>query len=73
MSQDSYWVIIYQVQCIKVTMASILVEIDGTQHYIPTSQLHRDANEVYDVGDVGDLVMPRWLALEKELEFTDYI
>lgn len=46
--------------------AALLVEIDGKNHWIPQSQIHDDS-EVWKPGDDGELVIPEWLAIEKEL------
>jgi hypothetical protein len=53
-------------EVIAETDKAILCVIDGEQVWIPTSQI--DANsEVWKYGDDGALVIPRWLAEEKEL------
>jgi len=46
--------------------AALLVEIDGKNHWIPQSQIHDDS-EVWKPEDEGELVIPEWLAIEKEL------
>ena len=46
--------------------AALLVLIDGNEVWIPKSQLS-DESEIQEKGDKGLLVIPEWLAIEKEL------
>jgi hypothetical protein len=50
----------------KATERALLVEIKGENYWIPKSQM-KDGTEIEDEGDEGALVIPRWLAEEKEL------
>ena len=55
-----------EVVCKRETDKALLCEIDGTEHWIPKSQLLR-GNEIECRGVEGKLVIPRWLAIEKKL------
>ncbi len=45
----------------------LLVEFDnGDVTWIPKSQIHGNS-EVYEFGTDGTLIIPEWLAIEKEL------
>jgi hypothetical protein len=44
----------------------LLVEIDGEDHWIPKSQVQA-GTDVEDEGDIGTIVLPKWLAEEKGL------
>lgn len=48
------------------TAKALLVEIDGTDYWMPKSQLG-DATDVEEVGDIGVVELPEWLAREKGL------
>lgn len=48
----------------KETDAAILVTIDGTEYWIPKSQISEDS-EVYEEGGTGELVITEWIATEK--------
>jgi hypothetical protein len=50
----------------RETAAAILCLIDGEGVWIPKSQIHDDS-EVWKSGTEGKLVIPIWLAEEKEL------
>ena len=54
------------VTALRETEMALLCEIDGKQVWIPKSQIHEDS-EVYKMGTEGELVIPQWLAEEKEL------
>lgn len=45
---------------------ALLVDVDGDCVWIPCSQISDDS-EVYKPGDVGELIIPQWLAEEKGL------
>jgi hypothetical protein len=53
-------------RAIKATSMAILVEVDDEEYWIPISQIDDDS-EVYQKGDEGTLIIPRWLAEEKGL------
>ena len=46
------------------TTKALLVDIDGEEHWIPTSQIDDDS-EVYKKGQEGQLVISDWIAGEK--------
>lgn len=55
----------------KETEKAFLIDIEGKPTWIPKSQVHDDS-EIYDNGPKdksldGTLVIPRWLAEEKDL------
>jgi len=54
------------VTALRETKMALLCEIDGKRVWIPKSQIHEDS-EVYKMGTEGELVIPQWLAEEKEL------
>jgi hypothetical protein len=56
------------VECIASTPKALLCEWDTYQFWVPKSQL-RTGNEIKTKGDTGTLVIPRWLAKEKELPY----
>jgi hypothetical protein len=51
-------------KCIAVSEKAILVDIDGTEVWIPQSQVHEDS-EVFAKGDDGKLVITKWIARQK--------
>lgn len=51
----------------RSTEKALLCRIAGEEVWIPHSQIHEDS-EVYESGGEGVLVIPRWLAEEKDLE-----
>jgi len=55
-----------EVVCIAETDASILCVIDGTNHWIPKSQVDEDS-EVYKKGTDGTLIISEWIATERGL------
>lgn len=61
------WVYVEGVEVVEVTKAALKVLVDTSPVWIPKSQLHSDC-DLYDEGDEGDLIIPRWLADEKEIE-----
>lgn len=58
----------FEVTEVKVaTDKALLVVLDtGDEVWMPLSQL-LEGSEVEEVGDTGKIVIPRWLAEEKEL------
>ncbi|MFW9801097.1 MAG: hypothetical protein ACFFFC_00470 [Candidatus Thorarchaeota archaeon] len=45
---------------------ALLVDVDGAEVWIP-QKLIDDKSDVWQEGDVGDLVIPEWFAAEKGL------
>ena len=45
----------------KATERALLCRIDGSEHWVPQSQIHDDS-EVYEKGGEGKLVVMRWWA-----------
>lgn len=62
------WALIGPVQCVWSTERSVKVLLKGDilGVWIPKSQLHPTENEITKTGDEGMLVIPVWLAKEKE-------
>lgn len=56
----------FQATCLRETENAILVDIDGSEYWIPKSQVD-DASEVWLEGDQGDLVITQWVAEKKGL------
>lgn len=55
------------VTVLRASQLAILVETeDGQQAWIPQSQIDDDSS-VWQAGDVGDLVVSRWIAEQKGL------
>ena len=63
--KEPTWALIGPVVCIKETERALLVRFEGTETWVPKSQLHEEENEVNEAGDMGMLVIPEWLAAEK--------
>ncbi|OHD23869.1 MAG: hypothetical protein A2Y38_17420 [Spirochaetes bacterium GWB1_59_5] len=59
-------VAIEDVTVIKQTDKALLVDVDGTQHWIPQSQIH-DNSEVYKAGTEGILIITDWIAKQRNL------
>ncbi len=52
---------------IAATDKAVLCELDdGTQHWVPQSQIHEDS-EVWKRGDTGTLVVTQWWAEKQGL------
>lgn len=53
---------------VKVTEKALLVEVDGDEAWVPKSQIQKgsEITEDSEIGTEGVLVLPRWLAEEKE-------
>lgn len=51
---------------VRETEKALLIEIEGTEHWVPKAVIHADS-EVFDADDnsEGDLVLEEWFA-EKE-------
>jgi hypothetical protein len=58
------------VTVVKSTDKALLVEVDGSEAWVPKSQLQQGGTitEDSEEGAAGTLVVPRWLAEEKEFE-----
>lgn len=56
-----------EVEIIRHHNKSMLCEYEGEQDWIPYSEIHDDSElwEKSDRGEVGDLVIPLWLANKK--------
>lgn len=52
------------------TDAAILCLIDGDEVWIPRSQIGGES-DVNEEGDSGSLIIPKWLAEDKELDFEE--
>jgi hypothetical protein len=52
------------VEAVFATASALKVKIDGTEYWIPQSQIHDDS-EVYRAGDVGTLIISEWIASQK--------
>lgn len=57
---------IQNVTVIRDTEKALLVEIEGEEVWIPKKMIDDDS-EVYKIGTEGTLVIPLWLAEEKDL------
>jgi hypothetical protein len=67
MSDDRYEPVEFEDVTVKVAREkALLCEVDGKTVWIPISQI-QDDSEVYKADTEGKLVIPRWLAEEKEL------
>ena len=57
---------------LRTSDKALLVEVDGSETWVPKSQLKGKGDGVLteesEQGDTGKLVLPRWLAEEKEFE-----
>jgi len=64
---DNESVEIDDVEVLAATEAAILIETsDGDEEWIPKSQLRQGTN-VIAKGDKGKIIIPRWIAVEKEI------
>jgi hypothetical protein len=61
------WWFIADARCIRTSDKAILVEVpDGIEPFwLPKSQLHKSANEVWEYEDEGDLIFSEWIARQK--------
>ena len=66
-SDNARTVTIEDVRAIRSTDKALLCDIPGHgEMWIPQTQIHDDS-EVYREGDVGKLVITRWIAEQKDL------
>jgi len=56
------------VECLKETPDAILVVIEGETYWIPQSQVTSDS-EVWEEGDIGELVITEWIAKKKGIPY----
>jgi hypothetical protein len=54
------------VTILRTTDMALLCEIDGSEYWIPQSQIDDDS-EVWEEGDEGMLVISKWIADQKGL------
>lgn len=63
------WVLIGPTKVIHTSERALKVHVEGTplwmDEWVPKSQLHKEENECWQLGDEGMLVIPEWLAKEK--------
>lgn len=59
---------IEEVTVVRETEKALLCKIEGVEHWIPKSQINDDS-EVYEEGGEGTLIIPRWLADEKGIDY----
>lgn len=63
---DNDFVTIEDVLVKGTSAKGLLCVIAGDEYWIPKSQI-TDDSEVYSLGHKGKLVIPRWLAVQREL------
>jgi len=61
------WVYIEDCEVVDATKAALKILIGRNPIWVPKSQLHNDC-DLCETGDRGDLIIPLWLAEEKEIE-----
>lgn len=61
---DEY-VTLEDVTLVNRTEMALLVKVDGVEEWIPISQVHRGDSTIEDSGDVGELVVKRWIARDR--------
>ena len=68
MPRDSEPVSFEGVEIMAVTDLALLCKIDGCDWWIPKSQILDGSNfgDDSERGDEGELIIPEWLAIEKE-------
>lgn len=60
------WVLIGpDVICVRETDKALLVKFENKEAWVPKSQLHPEENEIRESGDMGMLVVRRWIAEQK--------
>lgn len=64
--EDSEFVEVEDVVVLRELEKSIIVDYCGEEVVIPKSQIDEDS-EVQGEGDEGTLIIPRWLAREREM------
>ena len=69
MSRDSDPVSFEGVEVLRATDLALKCKIDGEKAWIPKSQILDGSNfgDDSEEGDEGELIIPEWLAIEKEL------
>lgn len=64
------YVEIEDVEVLKATDKALLVYVDSTEIWLPRSQIH--ASSAVDAqGDKGQIVVTKWIAEQKEIEFDE--
>ena len=56
-----------EAHCKRATDKALLCDIEGTEYWIPKSQIIGVESEVNDRDDEGTLVITEWLAIQKGL------
>ena len=59
------WALVGPVTCVRESVRAVCVRFDGSETWVPRSQLHATENEIKQQGDQGMLILPLWLAQEK--------
>jgi hypothetical protein len=61
------WWMLEDVECIRDSDKAILVQVPKEDEpiWFPKSQLHKNANEVWEYDDVGTIVFSEWIAHQK--------
>jgi hypothetical protein len=54
------------VSVLKESEKALLIDFEGEEHWIPKSQVHDDS-DVYEEGDLGTIIISRWIAGQKGL------
>ena len=69
MSRDPEPVSFEGVEVLRTPDLALLCKIDGCDWWIPKSQILEGSNfgDDSEEGDEGELIIPEWLAIEKEL------
>jgi len=55
-----------KVEAIKETDLALLVDLGHEEHWFPKSVID-DGSEVYQEGDIGDLVVQEWFVIKEGL------
>jgi hypothetical protein len=63
---DDKNIVVPGVECVRDGDRAILVVIDGTEHWIPQSQIHGDS-DVWKRGDKGKLIITKWIGAKRGL------
>lgn len=66
MEYDNRHSIFSDVTCLAEGEKSILVDIDGEEHWIPKTQIHDDS-DVFEKDTSGDLIITNWIAEKRGL------
>ena len=69
MTRDSEPVSFEGVEVLRATELALHFELEGEKVWIPKSQILDGSNfgDDSEEGDSGELIIPEWLAIEKEL------